>query len=158
MQKNYRKQEARARFFNELMGVQEAAEYKGCGALTVRRAIHEKRLPAQAVGFYFVIPRYALDPWVFGRWAVPTEETPIVLRPQEKGFFDDLITSRQAARLKGVAESSVLKAIKRGRLTGKQIGKPWIVSKEEVEAWEPLGHCPKGWTMEGAAARRGASA
>src|SRR4051812_38547428 len=116
MQKNYRKEEARARFFNNLMGVQEAADYKGRHNLTVRNSLHAGTLAGHQVGFYYVIPRYAVDQWS-GSSKLPEGEAPMTLRPQEQDLLDDLITSRQAAHVKGVAESSVIKAIKRGRLT-----------------------------------------
>jgi excisionase family DNA binding protein len=42
-----------------------------------------------------------------------------------------------AAKEKGVAESSVRLAILTRRLTGQKIGRNYLVRRAEVQAWEP---------------------
>lgn len=64
-------------------------------------------------------------------------------RARLKEIMDDLITVSEAARLKGVNESSVRKAIKSGRLAGRKVGPVHLVSRQEVRAWEIIGHRPK---------------
>lgn len=47
----------------------------------------------------------------------------------------DLISVSEAARLKGVNESSVRKAIRTQRLRGHKVGPVHLVSRTQVEAW-----------------------
>lgn len=47
----------------------------------------------------------------------------------------DLISVSEAARLKGVNESSVRKAIRTRRLLGHKVGPVHLVSRRQVEAW-----------------------
>jgi excisionase family DNA binding protein len=53
------------------------------------------------------------------------------------------ISVPEAARLKGVAESSVRVAIQAGRLTGAKVGRSYIVRRRDVEAWRPGPQGPK---------------
>ena len=48
--------------------------------------------------------------------------------------LDEWMTVPDAAKLKDVAESSVRKAIETGRLTGKKIGRNYLVSRKDVMA------------------------
>src|SRR5262245_42521036 len=49
----------------------------------------------------------------------------------------------EAARLKGVAESSVRVAIQTGRLNGAKVGRSYIVRRRDVEGWRPGPRGPK---------------
>ena len=53
------------------------------------------------------------------------------------------ISVPEAARLKGVAESSVRVAIQTGRLTGGKVGHSYIVRRGDVEAWRPGSRGPQ---------------
>lgn len=48
----------------------------------------------------------------------------------------EMLTARQAAKRKGVQESSVRKALEKGRLTGQKMGTVWMIRVEDVDAWE----------------------
>jgi excisionase family DNA binding protein len=52
---------------------------------------------------------------------------------------EDLISVSEAARIKGINESSVRKAIRSNRLRGKKVGPVHLVSRRQVEAWELTG-------------------
>jgi excisionase family DNA binding protein len=55
----------------------------------------------------------------------------------------DLISTRQAADLKGVDITSIRRALERGALQGYRAGWTWLVSRRSLEAWTPIGHRPK---------------
>ena len=55
----------------------------------------------------------------------------------------NLLTVAEAARLKGLNESSIRKAIKAGRLTARKIGPVHLVSREEIERYQVVGHRPR---------------
>src|SRR5438876_1204023 len=58
------------------------------------------------------------------------------------------ISVPEAARLKGVAESSVRVAIRTGRLMGEKVGRGYIVRREDVESWRPGPRGPKRGHLE----------
>jgi hypothetical protein len=60
-------------------------------------------------------------------WRQHNEETRV------SEFLRDWISVPEAARLKGVAESSVRLAINAGRLTGGKIGRNYVVSRRDSE-------------------------
>lgn len=64
-------------------------------------------------------------------------------RERLRAVMEDLINISEAARLKGVNESSVRKAVKSGRLIGRKVGPVHLVSRREVMDWEIIGHRPK---------------
>lgn len=45
------------------------------------------------------------------------------------------LTTKEAAELTGYTTSYIRKAIYRGRLTGKKLGRDWILKKDEVLAY-----------------------
>jgi len=57
-------------------------------------------------------------------------------------LIDDLVTAPEAARLKGVAESSVRRAIQEGRLPGLRKGRQYLVRRGDLDVWRPVGHRP----------------
>jgi len=52
--------------------------------------------------------------------------------------LDDWMGVPEAAKLKEVAESSVRLAILTNRLTGKKIGRNYVVRRSEVLKWKPV--------------------
>ena len=72
-----------------------------------------------------------------------------------KSPASEWISVPEAARLKGVAESSVRVAIQTGRLMGGKVGRSYIVRRGDVESWRPGPRGPKrGRLGEGPAALR----
>lgn len=57
-------------------------------------------------------------------------------------LIDELVTAPEAARLKGVAESSVRRAIQEGRLPGLRKGRVYLVRRGDLDEWQPVGHRP----------------
>jgi excisionase family DNA binding protein len=57
---------------------------------------------------------------------------------------DEWVTAPEAARAKGVAESSVRRAIQTGRLPGLRKGRVYLVRRGDLDAWRPIGHRPRG--------------
>jgi excisionase family DNA binding protein len=49
----------------------------------------------------------------------------------------ELISTAEAARRKGVDQSSVRRAIREGRLRGSLFGRDYMVDASDVEAWQP---------------------
>ncbi len=64
-------------------------------------------------------------------------------REQRAAVLADLISVAEAARLIGVNESSIRKAIKSGRLTARKIGPVHLVSRTEVAGYAVVGHRPR---------------
>ena len=60
-----------------------------------------------------------------------------------KETASEWISVPEAARLKGVAESSVRVAIQTGRLMGAKVGRSYIVRRRDVETWRPGPRGPK---------------
>src|SRR5207253_10528093 len=60
-----------------------------------------------------------------------------------KSGASEWISVPEAARLKGVTESSVRVAIQTGRLIGGKVGRSCIVRRGDVEAWRPGPRGPK---------------
>src|SRR2546428_14133994 len=60
-----------------------------------------------------------------------------------KSPASEWISVPEAARLKGVTESSVRVAIQTGRLMGGKVGRSYIVRRGDVEAWRPGLRGPK---------------
>src|SRR5438445_12828036 len=60
-----------------------------------------------------------------------------------KSPASEWISVPEAARLKGVTESSVRVAIQTGRLMGGKVGRSYIVRRGDVEAWRPGPRGPK---------------
>jgi excisionase family DNA binding protein len=60
-----------------------------------------------------------------------------------KGTASEWVSVPEAARLKGVAESSVRVAIQTGRLMGAKVGRSYIVRRRDVESWRPGPRGPK---------------
>jgi excisionase family DNA binding protein len=58
------------------------------------------------------------------------------------------ISVPEAARLKGVAESSVRMAIRTGRLNGAKVGRSYIVRRGDVDGWRPGPRGPKRGRLE----------
>jgi excisionase family DNA binding protein len=50
-------------------------------------------------------------------------------------FVKDPVTTQQAAAMLQVSLSAVQKAVQKGRLTGEQIGRDWLIEREEVERY-----------------------
>ena len=72
-----------------------------------------------------------------------------------KSPASEWVSVPEAARLKGVTESSVRVAIQTGRLMGGKVGRSYIVRRGDVEAWRPGLRGPKrGRLGEGRAALR----
>ena len=72
-----------------------------------------------------------------------------------KSPASEWISVPEAARLKGVTESSVRVAIQTGRLMGGKVGRSYIVRRGDIEAWRPGLRGPKrGRLGEGRAALR----
>src|SRR6266849_6283540 len=59
-------------------------------------------------------------------------------------WIDDLVTAPEAARLKGVAESSIRRAIQEGRLPGFRKGRAYLIRRGDLDEWRPIGHRPQG--------------
>lgn len=57
--------------------------------------------------------------------------------------LEDWMTVPEAAKSKGVAESSVRLAILTGRLTGQKMGRNYVVRRQEVEQWVPTNRGPR---------------
>lgn len=57
-------------------------------------------------------------------------------------WIDEVVTAPEAARLKGVAESSIRRAIQDGRLPGSRKGQTYLVRRADLDAWQPVGHRP----------------
>ncbi len=64
-------------------------------------------------------------------------------REHRAAVMEDLMSVAEAARLAGINESSIRKAIKAGRLTARKIGAVHLVSRAEVERYEVVGHRPR---------------
>lgn len=59
-------------------------------------------------------------------------------------YLEDLVSVTEAARLRGINESSVRKAIKTKRLKiAKKVGASHLVSKTEVMGMAVIGHRPR---------------
>lgn len=58
-------------------------------------------------------------------------------------WVDEVVTAPEAARLKGVAESSIRRAIQDGRLAGLRRGHVYLVRRADLDAWQPVGHRPR---------------
>jgi excisionase family DNA binding protein len=56
---------------------------------------------------------------------------------------DEVVTAPVAAALKGVHRNSVHKAIKEGRLKATRSGKTWLIRRDDLDAWQVIGHRPK---------------
>jgi excisionase family DNA binding protein len=56
--------------------------------------------------------------------------------------IDEWVTAPEAARHKGVAESSVRRAIQEGRLPGLRKGRTYLVRRADLDSWCPIGHRP----------------
>jgi excisionase family DNA binding protein len=54
-----------------------------------------------------------------------------------RGADDDVYTMGEAARLKGVSYHTVSRAVRRGVLPAKRIGKMVFITKSELQAWRP---------------------
>jgi excisionase family DNA binding protein len=54
-----------------------------------------------------------------------------------RGTDDDVYTMGEAARLKGVSYHTVSRAVRRGVLPAKRIGKMVFITKTELQAWRP---------------------
>jgi excisionase family DNA binding protein len=52
--------------------------------------------------------------------------------------LDDWMGVPDAAKLKQVAESSVRLAILTNRLTGRKVGRNYLVKRSEVQKWKPV--------------------
>jgi excisionase family DNA binding protein len=55
----------------------------------------------------------------------------------------DIITTGEAARIKGVDITTIRRALERGDLQGYRSGRTWLVSRRSLEAWTPIGHRPR---------------
>lgn len=49
---------------------------------------------------------------------------------------DDLVLSDTAVRELGMSQWAVLKAMQRGRLPAKKIGRQWFIKREDLEAFK----------------------
>ena len=63
-----------------------------------------------------------------------------------KSPASEWISVPEAARLKGVTESSVRVAIQTGRLMGGKVGRSYIVRRGDVEAWRPGPRTRRPWS------------
>src|SRR5438874_3573495 len=54
--------------------------------------------------------------------------------------LDEVITARVAAREKGVHPVSIYRAIKEGRLKGTRSGHTILIRRQDLAAWQPVGH------------------
>lgn len=61
---------------------------------------------------------------------------------ERREILNDLLTARQAARIKGCSENSIYKAIHAKRLPADRIGPVWMVSRQALDAWVLIGHRP----------------
>jgi hypothetical protein len=60
-------------------------------------------------------------------------------RPEIDPFVGDTVVSvAQAMQEKGVTRAAVIKAIKRGGLIGKQVGRYWIISRRSLDQYVPM--------------------
>lgn len=50
-------------------------------------------------------------------------------------FVKDPVTTQQAAAMLDVSLSAVQKAVQKGRMTGEQIGRDWLIERGEVERY-----------------------
>src|SRR5438874_1007925 len=48
----------------------------------------------------------------------------------------EMLTARQAAKRKGVAESAVRKALQKDRLKGQKMGTVWMIRVDDVDNWK----------------------
>lgn len=49
----------------------------------------------------------------------------------------DEMSTAEAAKLAGVDQSSVRRAIREGRLKGRKVVRDYVVRRKDVEAWKP---------------------
>lgn len=54
-----------------------------------------------------------------------------------------VVTAPVAAKIKGVSLTSIYLALREGRLRGEKLGGTWLIRREDLDAWEPVGHRPK---------------
>ena len=62
---------------------------------------------------------------------------------ERREILSDLLTARQAAKIKGCSENSIYKAIHAKRLPADRIGPVWMVSRQALDAWVLIGHRPR---------------
>jgi len=61
----------------------------------------------------------------------------------EKRRAKDVMTTGEAAEIKGVTRQAVHAAIQAGRLKAEQHGKVWLIRRRDLDRWDVVGHRPK---------------
>ena len=49
--------------------------------------------------------------------------------------LDDIISSDEAAEIAGKTPAAIRKALQRGSLRGKQLGRQWVTTRDELSRW-----------------------
>lgn len=62
------------------------------------------------------------------------------VKTESTELLPEMLTGRQAAIRKGVAESALRKALADGRLVGQRMGTVWMICIEDLDAWHPRRH------------------
>lgn len=63
-------------------------------------------------------------------------------RKVTRQVLEELITARQAAKIKGCSEKAIYEAIQSKRLHAERVGPVWLVNRRNVEEWQMIGHRP----------------
>ena len=120
--------------------INEIATITGSSYSSVIKAVYKGEIEAQKINGRWFVRKEALNVWNHGiHKDTQNEAAQRLMRMSERAKEEDTdpvsdkeITPQQAAIITGYNESTIVRAVKRGRISGRKIGSRWLVNKDDV--------------------------